>query len=67
MNNSTRVQGIAKGLNISSELGSISSEDLFFANDLELIKGSLNFSISGNLVDGEDFEYDLSLVVKKVY
>ena len=67
MNNATTSQGITKGLNISSDLGSISSKDLFFANDLELIVGSLKFSISGNLIDGEDFEYDLSLIVKKVY
>lgn len=67
MNNATTSQGITKGLNISSDLGSISSKDLFFANDLELIIGSLNFSIGGNLIDGEDFEYDLSLIVKKVY
>lgn len=67
MNNATAVQGISKGLTIHSELGSISSEDLFFGNDLELILGSLNFSISGNLMNGEDFEHGLSLVVKKVY
>lgn len=67
MSNSARIQGVVKGLNISSELGSISSKDLFFANDMELIKGSLKFSISGNLIDGKDFEYDLSLFVKKVY
>ncbi len=65
MSNSARIQGVVKGLNISSELGSISSKDLFFANDMELIKGSLKFSISGNLIDGKDFEYELSLSVKK--
>ena len=67
MNNATTSQGITKGLNISSDLGSISSKDLFFANDLELIVGSLKFSISGNLIDGEAFEYVISLIVKKVY
>ena len=67
MNNASSVQGITKGLTIHSELGSISSEDLFFPNDLEQIKGSLNFLIGGKLMNGDDFEYDLSLVVKKVY
>ncbi|WMM26785.1 hypothetical protein RBU61_08910 [Tissierella sp. MB52-C2] len=67
LNGSTTTEGATKGLHISSDLGSISSKDLFYDNDLELIKGSLNFSISGNLMNGEDFEYNLVLVVKKVY
>lgn len=66
-NGSTTMKGTTKGLHISSDLGSISSKDLFYDNDLELIKGSLNFSISGNLMNGEDFEYNLVLAVKKVY
>lgn len=67
LNNATAVQGITEGLTIYSKLGSISSEDLFFGNDLELILGSLNFSISGKLMNGEEFEHGLSLVVEKVY
>lgn len=66
-NNATTTEGASVGLHISSELGSISSENLFYNNDLELIKESLNFLISGKLMNGEGFEYDLTLVVKKVY
>lgn len=67
LNNATTTEGATEGLHISSELGSISSENLFYNNDLELIKGSLNFLINGELINGESFEYDLTLVVKKVY
>jgi hypothetical protein len=67
-NNVTTTTSSNKGrVNISSELGSISSKNLFYYDDLELIKGSLNFLISGKLVNGENFEYDLTLIVKKVY
>lgn len=65
--NATTTEGATEGLHISSELGSKSSENLFYNNDLGLIKESLNFMISGKLVNGEDFEYDLTLGVKKVY
>lgn len=55
------------GIEISSELGEISSEDLFYESDLELIKESLKFSLSGKLLNGEKFEYQLDLNVNKVY
>jgi len=67
LNNATTTKSATKGLHISSELGSISSKNLFYSDDLELIKGSLKFLISGKLVNGENFECDLTLVVKKVY
>lgn len=67
LSNATTVEGSNKGTQISSELGTISSEDLFYGNDLELIKDSLKFSLSGKLMNGESFEYKLDLVVKKAY
>lgn len=67
LNNATTTEGATEGLHISSKLGSISSEDLFYNDDLELIKESLDFSISGKLMNGEGFKYDLTLVVNKVY
>lgn len=67
LSNATKTEGTIEGLQVSSELGSISGEDLFYGNDLELIKNSLNFSLSGKLINGERFEYNLVLVVKKVY
>ena len=66
-NNATTTVGATVRQHISSELGSISSENLFYNNDLELIKESLKFLISGKLMNGKGFEYDLTLVVKKVY
>ncbi len=66
-NNVTTTKNATSNLQISSELGSISSKDLFYSDDLELIKESLNFLISGKLVNGENFIYDLTLVIKKVY
>nr|WP_312576954.1 hypothetical protein [Sedimentibacter sp.] len=67
MSNATKTEGTTEGLQISSELGSISGEDLFYGDDLELIKNSLNFSLSGKLMNGEGFEYNLVLVIKKAY
>lgn len=67
LNNATTIEGTTEGQHISSELGSISSEDLFYGNDLELIKDSLNFSLSGKLMNGERFEYNLVLDIKKAY
>lgn len=67
LNNAATTEGATKDMNIPSELGSISSKNLFYNNDLELIKESLNFIISGRLRNGKSFEYNLTLVVKKVY
>lgn len=67
LNNSSTVQGTTKGAQISSELGFISGKELFYGNDLELIKDSLNFSLSGKLINGENFEYNLILDIKKAY
>lgn len=67
LNNSTTMEGSKEGLLISPSLGEISSKDLFYGNDLELIKESLNFSLSGKLMDGESFEYNLTLNLKDIY
>ncbi|HYE10698.1 MAG TPA: hypothetical protein VEF53_11015 [Patescibacteria group bacterium] len=67
LNNSQSIEGTTKGTHISPDMGSISSEDLFYGNDLELIKKSLNFSLSGIFMNGENFEYNVVLNVKKVY
>jgi hypothetical protein len=67
LNNSQIVEGTTKGTNISPDMGSISSEDLFYGNDLELIKKSLNFSLSGIFMNGEKFEYNLVLNINKAY
>ncbi|HZK33562.1 MAG TPA: hypothetical protein VFC60_03585 [Tissierellaceae bacterium] len=67
LNNSSTIEGATQGQRIHSELGSISSEDLFYGKDLELIKESLNFSLSGKLMNGESFKYNLTLNVKDAY
>ena len=67
LNNSQSIEGTTKGTHISPDMGSISSEDLFYGNDLELIKQSLNFTLSGIFMNGENFEYNVVLKAKKVY
>jgi hypothetical protein len=67
LSDSTTLQGTTEGQKIPSELGSISSKDLFYGNDLELVKDSLNFSLRGKLMNGERFEYNLILDIKKAY
>lgn len=67
LNNSQSIEGTTKGTHISPNMGSISSKDLFYGNDLELIKNSLNFSLSGNFMNGDNFEYNVVLDVKKAY
>lgn len=67
LNNSQSIEGTTKGIYISPDMGSISSTDLFYGNDLELIKKSLNFSLSGIFMNGEEFEYNVVLNVKKAY
>jgi len=64
---SGNVEGTTKGLRISQDMGSISSKDLFYDNDLEQVKKSLNFLLSGTLINGEKFEYSVVLDVEKVY
>lgn len=60
-------EGADVGQVIPEELGEISSEDLFYGEDLARIKESLSFSLKGKLIDGDAFEYELQLKVKKVY
>lgn len=67
LNNSQSIEGTTKGTHIQQDMGSISSKDLFYGDDLEQIKKSLIFSVSGILMNGENFEYNLVLNVKKVY
>lgn len=67
LNNSLIIEGTTKGIPIKKDLGSISSKDLFYGDDLLQIKNSLNFSISVIFMNGENFEYNLVLDVKKVY
>ena len=67
LSSSESIEGTSKGTHISSDMGSISSKNLFYGNDLELIKKSLNFSLSGIFMNGEKFEYNIVLDVKKVY
>jgi len=67
LNGSTETKGSTEGLPISSSFGSIGGEDIFSRNDIELIQESLNFSISGNFMNGDEFKYNLVLDIEKVY
>jgi hypothetical protein len=67
LNNSESNEGTTKGTKISPDMGSISSEKLFYGNDLEQINKSLNLSISGLFMSGEKFEYNVALDVEKAY
>lgn len=67
LTNTSTIEGKTEGIEISSELGEISSEDLFYGNDLELIEGTLKFSLTGKLMNGEKFDYKLDLSVEKAY
>lgn len=65
--NFMRIEGSDEGTNIQPDLGTTSSSELFYGNDLESIKESLNFSLTGNLISGDSFEYKMELEVKQVY
>ena len=67
LSNAESIEGTTNGTKISPDMGSSSSENLFYDNDLELIKKSLNFSASGTLMNGENFKYTVILNVKKAY
>jgi hypothetical protein len=67
LNNAQSTESTTKGTHIEQDIGAISSKDLFYGDDLEQIKNSLNFSVSGNFMNGENFEYNLVLDVKKAY
>ncbi len=49
LNDTSTVKDAVKGVHITSELGSVSSKKLFY-DDLDLIKKSLSFSLSGKVV-----------------
>lgn len=49
LNDTSTVKDAVKGVHIPSELGSVSSKKLFY-DDLDLIKKSLSFSLSGKVV-----------------
>ncbi len=65
--NSDINNNLSNGTAIQKDTGSISSEDLFYGNDLELIIKSLNFSLKGTFLTGEKFEYSIPLEVKRIY
>lgn len=67
LNNINSFEGTTKGMHISPDMGSISSKDLFYGNDLELIENSLSFLLSGIFINGEKFDYNVVLNVKKAY
>ena len=67
LTNSSTIEGKTEGTEIDSELGAISSEDLFYGDDLEWIKESLKFSLTGKFMNGEKFDYKLDLLVEKAY
>lgn len=56
---------IVEGEKNNTEMITISGENLFHDNDFELIKDSLSFSLNGKLMNGEDFDYQLTLDVQK--
>lgn len=49
LNETSTVKDAVKSVHITSELGSVSSKKLFY-DDLDLIKKSLSFSLSGKVV-----------------
>lgn len=59
--------GAPDGQTITEELGSIASEELFYGDDLQLVKDSLQFAIEGTLMNGESFSYILNLDVEQVF
>jgi len=67
LSNAESIEGNTKGMKISPNMGSISSKDLFYGNDLEHINKSLNFSVNGVLMNGEEFNYNLVLSVEKSF
>ncbi len=68
LRNSATITGAPNGQSINTDTGSISSEELFYGSgDLDSAKQSLNFSLSGKLIDGENFEYKLPLDVQQAY
>jgi hypothetical protein len=67
LDNSQIIEVTTKGTHIQQDMGAISSKNLFYGDDLEQIKKSLNFSVSGIFMDGENFKYNLVLNVKKAY
>ncbi len=67
LSNSESVEGSTKGSIISTDMGSISSENLFYSNNLEQVIKSLNLSITGFFMNGEKFEYNVVLDVEKAY
>jgi len=58
--------GSHEGIDIDASMGSIRADELFDAHTWDIIKNSLQFSLSGRLVTGEDFEYNIDLEVTRV-
>ena len=56
---------IVEGEEVSPELIKISGKNLFDHKDLDLVKKSLSYSLSGKLMTGEDFNYLIPLDVEE--
>ena len=67
LNNYKVVEENIKDVTVSSDLGSISSKDLSLDTNLESVKGTLNFLIEGDFINGKKFKHELPLTVKKAY
>lgn len=60
------IQGSDEGMCVQPDLGSSSSKELFYGDNLDFIE-SLEFSITGVYVNEEKFEYRIPVNVTKIY
>ena len=63
------IEGSEEGISISPDLGTTSSEKMFNKEVWGIITETeaLHFSLSGTFMNGETFEYNLTLNVNEVY
>ena len=68
-NNNVSIEGSEDGISVDSDLGSTSTKKIFHADVWGIITkaGSLHFSLSGTFMNGEKFEYSITVDVKDIF
>ena len=66
-NNTAGIEGSAEGISINPNMGTTTAEKIFsHAEVWDLLINSLNFTLSGTFVNGENFAYHIVLEVNEI-
>jgi hypothetical protein len=66
-NNIVSIEGAEEGISINPNTGTTTAEKILNADVWDMLINSLNFTLSGTFVSGENFEYHIVLDVNEIF